>query len=61
MCLQADHKWRNELNAAPALSLHDIQQREMWEEEEREALALIRAVYGEQALAPDAPASKASD
>jgi len=41
--ISADHAWRNELNAAPAPSVDEIQRRELWEAEEREALDLIRA------------------
>ena len=41
--ISADHAWRNELNAAPAASVDEIQRRELWEAEEREALDLIRA------------------
>jgi len=41
--------WFNRVDVV-APSLQEIQRREAWEQEEREALALIRAVHGEQAL-----------
>jgi len=50
--ISRDHAWRNELNVAPAPSVDEMQRREVWEAEEREALDLIRAVYGEAAVSP---------
>ena len=50
--MTGDHAWRNEQNVAPAASVDEIQRRELWEAEEREALDLIRAVYGDAAFSP---------
>ena len=49
---QGDHAWRKQ--AVAAMSVDEIQRREQWEAEEREALLLLEAVYGKDAMLADA-------
>jgi len=54
---KAEQAWRNNDVGGTPLSVAEIQRREQWEAEEREALSLIQAVYGDAALLPDSHAA----